>query len=304
MANKVMIVGTGNVGMSFGYALVHQRTNVNELILVDINKEDAEGEAIDLRDTLAVAPAYLKIRSGEYSDATDCDIIVITAGVPQKPGESRMDLLKKNAAIFKDMIGQIMASGFNGIFVIVSNPMDVLTYLTWRYSGLPPERVIGSGTVLDSARLRYRISQRLHVHPKAIHAYQVGEHGDSELALWSCANVGGQDVRDLIDAQARAEIEEYARKEAYTIIEKKGATYYGIGSCLTTIVNCILNDENRILPVSNYDELSGTYNGFPAVLGREGIVRRIGLKISDDEQIKLNASIQVLRDAIRELGEE
>lgn len=304
MANKVMIVGTGNVGMSFGYALVHQRTNVNELILVDINKEDAEGEAIDLRDTLAVAPAYLKIRSGEYSDATDCDVIVITAGVPQKPGESRMDLLKKNAAIFKDMIGQIMASGFNGIFVIVSNPMDVLTYLTWRYSGLPPEKVIGSGTVLDSARLRYRISQRLHVHPKAIHAYQVGEHGDSELALWSCANVGGQDVRDLIDAQARAEIEEYARKEAYTIIEKKGATYYGIGSCLTTIVNCILNDENRILPVSNYDELSGTYNGFPAVLGREGIVRRIGLKISDDEQIKLNASIQVLRDAIRELGEE
>lgn len=304
MANKVMIVGTGNVGMSFGYALVHQRTNVNELILVDINKEDAEGEAIDLRDTLAVAPAYLKIRSGEYSDATDCDVIVITAGVPQKPGESRMDLLKKNAAIFKDMIGQIMASGFNGIFVIVSNPMDVLTYLTWRYSGLPPERVIGSGTVLDSARLRYRISQRLHVHPKAIHAYQVGEHGDSELALWSCANVGGQDVRDLIDAQARAEIEEYARKEAYTIIEKKGATYYGIGSCLTTIVNCILNDENRILPVSNYDELSGTYNGFPAVLGREGVVRRIGLKISDDEQIKLNASIQVLRDAIRELGEE
>lgn len=304
MANKVMIVGTGNVGMSFGYALVHQRTNINELILVDVNKEDAEGEAIDLRDTLAVAPAYLKIRSGEYTDAADCDVIVITAGVPQKPGETRMDLLKKNAAIFKDMIGQIMATGFNGIFVVVSNPMDVLTYLTWRYSGLPPERVIGSGTVLDSARLRYRISQRLHVHPKAIHAYQVGEHGDSELALWSCASVGGQDVRDLIDTQARAEIEDYTRKEAYTIIEKKGATYYGIGSCLTTIVNCILNDENRILPVSNYDELSGTYNGYPAVLGREGIVRRLGLKISDDEQIKLNASIQVLRDAIRELGEE
>jgi L-lactate dehydrogenase len=304
MANKVMIVGTGNVGMSFGYALVHQRTSVNELILVDINKEDAEGEAIDLRDTLAVAPAYLKIRSGEYSDASDCDIIVITAGAPQKPGESRMDLLRKNAAIFKDMIGQIMASGFNGIFIIVSNPMDVLTYLTWRYSGLPPERVIGSGTVLDSARLRFRIAQRLHVHPQSIHAYQVGEHGDSELALWSCASVGGQDVRDLIDAQARAEIEEFARHEAYTIIEKKGATYYGIGSCLTTIVNCILNDENRILPVSNYDELSGTYNGFPAVLGREGIVRRVGLKIADDEQIKFNASIQVLRDAIKEVETE
>ena len=191
MANKVMIVGTGNVGMSFGYALVHQRTSVNELILVDINKEDAEGEAIDLRDTLAVAPAYLKIRSGEYSDALDCDIIVITAGIPQKPGESRMDLLRKNAAIFKDMIGQIMASGFSGIFVVASNPMDVLTYLTWRYSGLPPERVIGSGTVLDSARLRFRVAQRLHVHPQSIHAYQIGEHGDSEFALWSCASVGG-----------------------------------------------------------------------------------------------------------------
>ena len=132
MANKVMIVGTGNVGMSYGYALVHQRTNVNELILVDINTEDAEGEAIDLRDTLAVSPAYLKIRSGSYADAGDCDLIVITAGVPQKPGETRMDLLKKNAAIFKDMIGQIMAAGFDGVFLVVSNPMDVLTYLTWR----------------------------------------------------------------------------------------------------------------------------------------------------------------------------
>ena len=193
MANKVMIVGTGNVGMSYGYALVHQRTNVNELILVDINTEDAEGEAIDLRDTLAVSPSYLKIRSGSYADAGDCDLIVITAGVPQKPGETRMDLLKKNAAIFKDMIGQIMASGFNGIFLIVSNPMDVLTYLTWRYSGLPAERVIGSGTVLDSSRLRFRLSQRLHVHPKNIHAYQVGEHGDT------------RDIHDCGDAHEHAQ---------------------------------------------------------------------------------------------------
>jgi L-lactate dehydrogenase len=158
--------------------------------------------------------------------------------------------------------------------------------------------------VLDSARLRFRVAQRLHVHPQSIHAYQIGEHGDSEFALWSCASVGGQDVRDLIDAQARAEIEDYARHEAYTIIEKKGATYYGIGSCLTAIVNCILNDENRILPVSNYDEMSSTYNGFPAVLGREGIVRRVGLKIADDEQIKFNTSIQVLRDAIKEVETE
>ena len=220
MANKVMIVGTGNVGMSYGYALVHQRTSVNELVLVDINIDDAEGEAIDLRDALAVSPSYLKIRSGSYADAGDCDLIVITAGVPQKPGESRMDLLKKNAAIFKDMIGQIMATGFNGIFLVASNPMDVMTYLTWRYSGLPAAHVIGSGTVLDSSRLRYRLSQRLHVHPKNVHAYQVGEHGDTEFALWSCANVGCQPIRTLLGEQDLTEIEDYARNEAYDIIKK------------------------------------------------------------------------------------
>lgn len=303
MANKVMIVGTGNVGMSYGYALIHQRTSVNELVLVDINEEDAAGEAIDLHDTLAVSPSYLKISAGTYADAADCDIVAITAGVPQKPGETRMDLLKKNAAIFKDMIGQIMDSGFDGIFLVVSNPMDVLTYLTWRYSGLPAERVIGSGTVLDSARLRYRLSQRLHIHPKNVHAYQIGEHGDTEFTLWSCAYAGGQPIMDLTTAQERAEIEDAVRNEAYKIIEKKGATYYGIGSCMASITNCILNDENRILPVSNYDELSDTYNGYPAVLGRQGIVRRLGLKISAEEQIKLNNSIRALQDAIGSVKE-
>ena len=300
MANKVMVVGTGNVGMSYAYALVHQRTAVNELVLVDINTADAEGEAIDLRDALTVSPSYLKITDGSYADAADCDLIVITAGVPQKPGESRMDLLKKNAAIFKDMIDQIMASGFHGIFLVASNPMDVMTYLVWRYSGLPKEHVIGSGTVLDSSRLRYRVSQRLRINPKNVHAYQVGEHGDSEFALWSCANAGGQPITDLIGAQELSEIEDYARKEAYTIIEKKGATYYGIGSCLASITNCIMNDERRILPVSNYDEFSGTYNGFPAVVGADGIIRRIGLQISDVEQEKFQNSIKVLKEAIAE----
>ena len=303
MANKVMIVGTGNVGMSYGYALVHQRTSVNELVLVDINVDDAEGEAIDLRDALAVSPSYLKIRSGSYADAGDCDLIVITAGVPQKPGESRMDLLKKNAAIFKDMIGQIMATGFNGIFLVASNPMDVMTYLTWRYSGLPAAHVIGSGTVLDSSRLRYRLSQRLHVHPKNVHAYQVGEHGDTEFALWSCANVGCQPIRTLLGEQDLTEIEDYARNEAYDIIKKKGATYYGIGSCLAMITNCILNDECRILSVSNSDEMSGTYNGFPAIVGADGIVRRLGIKIDAKEQEKLDRSIKTLREAIAEVGE-
>ncbi len=300
MSNKVMIVGTGNVGMSFAYALINQRTAVNELILVDINEQDAEGEAMDLRDALAVSPSYLKINNGTYADAADADVIVITAGVPQKPGESRMDLLKKNAAIFKEMISEIKQSGFKGIFLVVSNPLDVMTYLTYKYSGFPPEKVIGSGTVLDSARLRKYLAEKLHVHPKSVHAYQIGEHGDSELALWSTADIGGQKISDLLSPQELDEIEDKARKEAYAIIERKGATYYGIGTCLAAITNCILNDENRILPVSNYDPFSDTYNGFPAIVGRTGIKRRLGLALSPIEQQKLNHSIEVIKQAISE----
>jgi L-lactate dehydrogenase len=301
--SKVMIVGTGNVGASIGYCLVNQRTAVSELILTDINMEDAEGEAMDLRDALAVSPSYMKIKSGTYADAGDCDIIVITAGVPQKPGESRMDLLKKNAAIFKDMVGQIMDSGFNGIFIVVTNPMDVLTYLVWRYSGLPAEQVIGSGTILDSARLRYRVAERLGVHPKSVHAFQIAEHGDTEFALWSSATVAGQPVTDLLDQNALDEIEDFARNEAYEIINKKGATYYGIGACVTKLINCILSDERRVLPVSSFDDFNGVYNGFPAVVGRHGIVRRVGVKLSEKEGIKMQKSVNALKTAIKEAGE-
>ena len=171
--NKIMIVGTGNVGASVAFALVNQRTAVNEIILTDIMADDAEGEAMDLADALAVAPSYVKIKNGTYKDAGDCDIVVITAGAAQKPGETRLELLKKNAKILKDMTGQIMESGFRGIFIVVTNPMDVLTYLTYKYSGLPAEKVIGSGTILDSARLRQRIAGYLDVNPKSVHAYQV-----------------------------------------------------------------------------------------------------------------------------------
>ncbi len=301
MANKVMIVGTGNVGASVGYCLINQRTAVSELVLTDINMEDAEGEAMDLRDTLAVSPSFMKISAGTYKDAGDCDIIIITAGVPQKPGETRMDLLKKNAAIFKDMIDQIMESGFNGIFIVVSNPMDVLTYLTWRYSGLPAEQVIGSGTILDSARLRYRISERLGVSPKSVHAFQIGEHGDTEFALWSLSNLGGQPLSDFLKQSELDEIEEFARKEAYEIINKKGATYYGIGACVTKLVNCILGDEKRVLPVSSYDDFAGVYNGFPAVVGRHGIVRRLELQLTEAEGIKFQKSNNALKQAISEV---
>lgn len=296
--NKIMIVGTGNVGASIAFALINQRTAVNEIILTDIIASDAEGEAMDLRDALAVSPSYVKIKNGTYKDAHDCDVVVITAGANQKPGESRMDLLKKNVNILKGMIEQIMASGFDGIFLVVSNPMDVLTYFTMKFSGLPVERVLGSGTILDSARLRTRIANYLDINPKSIHAYQIGEHGDTELTLWSLADAGGKKITELLPEQTRTDISNFVKNEAYDIIDKKGATYYGIATCVAQILNCILNDERRILAVSSYDNFSGTSFGFPSVVGRGGVIRRLDLKISEHEGVELQKSINTLKKAI------
>ncbi len=297
--NKIMIVGTGNVGASIAFALVNQRTAVNEIVLTDIIAKDAEGEAMDLADALAVAPSYVKIHRGTYKDAKDCDVVVITAGAAQRPGETRMQLLKKNVNILKGMIEQIMASGFNGIFLVVTNPMDILTYYTWKFSGLPYERVIGSGTVLDSARLRQRVASFLNVNPKSVHAYQVGEHGDSEFSVWSLADVGGQRVTEMLPAETLKGISEFVSGEAYQIIEKKGATYYGIATCVAQILNCILNDEMRVLPVSSYDNFSGTCFGWPSVVGRAGVLRRLDIKLSEQEGILLQKSINVLQKAIK-----
>jgi L-lactate dehydrogenase len=299
MSNKVMLVGTGNVGTSVAYTLVNQRTAVNELILTDINQADAEGEAMDLEDALAVAPSYLKIRAGNYSDAKDADIVIITAGAPQKDqNETRLQLLDRNKAILKSIVDPIMASGFDGIFIVISNPVDILAYYTWQYSGLPAEQVIGSGTILDSDRLRLRLGQRLGVHPKSVHAYMVGEHGDSELALWSSATVGGEPINRLVDQSARDEIEKSVRNKAYSIIQKKGATYYGIGAATARIINCILSDERRILPVSSLDDYADLYNGWPAVIGRHGVIRRLNLELSEQEGIKFEQSNNALRAII------
>ena len=297
--NKIMIVGTGNVGASIAYAITQQRTAVNEIILTDIVAKDAEGEAMDLNDVLAVAPSYVKIKKGTYSDAKDCDIVIITAGAPQKPGETRLHLLRKNANILGGMVEQIMASGFDGIFLVVTNPMDVMTYLTMKFSGLPSERVIGSGTLLDSARLQKRIAEYLNVNPKSVQAYQVGEHGDSEVTLWSLANVGGAKVAEMLPKVTLKGISEYVKNEAYAIIEKKGATHYGIATCVVQIVNSILNDEMRVLPVSSYDSFSETYYGWPSVVGREGIVRRLDIELSEKEAVDLQKSINVLSKAIK-----
>lgn len=295
--NKIMIVGTGNVGASIAFAALNQRTAINEIVLTDIMAEDAEGEAMDLRDALAVAPSHLKISNGTYRDAKDCDIVVITAGVAQKPGETRMELLNKNAAILKDMISQIMESGFDGIIIMVTNPMDVMTQMALEFSGLPAERVIGSGTILDSARLRERVSSYLNVNPKSVHAYQVGEHGDTELTLWSLADIGGQKVTELLPQDTLASISDFVKNEAYQIIEKKGATYYGIATCVLQLINCIFNDEMRVLPVSSYDDFSGTCFGWPTVVGRKGVMRRLDVKISEEEGIQLQKSINALKKA-------
>lgn len=295
----MMIVGTGNVGASIAFAILNQRTAINEIVLTDIVAEDAEGEAMDLLDALAVAPSYVRIKKGTYKDAKDCDVVVITAGAAQKPGETRLELLNKNVGILQGMVKEIMDSGFDGIFLVVTNPMDVMTYFALKFSGLPAERVIGSGTVLDSARLRQRVAGYLNINPKSVHAYQVGEHGDSELSLWSLAEVGGQKVTELLPKETLNGISDFVKNEAYEIINKKGATYYGIAVSVVMILDSIFNDELRVLPVSSFDNFSGTCFGWPTVVGRAGVVRRLDIKMSEKEGIDLQKSINVLSEAIR-----
>lgn len=301
MSNKVMIIGTGNVGASIGFSLVSQPTPVNELVLVDLNQADAEGEAMDLRDTLAVSPTYLKISAGSYQkDAESTDLVIFTAGAAQqKGGETRMDLLARNTKILHSVIDQLLESNFHGIFLIVTNPVDVMSYFAMQYSGFPSHKIIGSGTVLDSARLRYYLAERLNVSPKSVHAYQIGEHGDSEFAIWSTANVGGQPIQNLLKRTELEKIETATRLEAYKIIENKGATYYGIGACVTSIVNCIFNDERRVLPVSTYDSFSDTFFGFPSVISKKGVLCRLDTKLTEAEELKLQSSINVIKTAIK-----
>ena len=298
-----MIIGTGNVGASIGFSLVSSHNAINELALIDQDQADAEGEAMDLRDTLAVSPNFMKIHAGSYEkDSSDTDLVIITAGAAQKKGgETRTELLTRNAKIVKEIVENLVNNGFQGIFLMVTNPVDVLSYLVMEYSGFPSHKVIGSGTVLDSARLKYNIANRLGISPKSVHAYQVGEHGDSEFALWSNANIGGQPITDLISASELKNIETDTKNQAYEIINKKGATYYGIGACVTRIVNCIFNDENRVLPVSTYDNFSDCFFGFPTIVGRKGIVRRLDTELTEMEAIRMQSSINVIKRSLREV---
>lgn len=299
MNNKVVIIGCGNVGMSYAYALLNQKTYVNELALIDLDKERIAGEVMDLNHCLAFAPSKINIKVGDYSDCHDAKIVVIAAGANQSPGETRMDLINKNSEIFKSIITEVMNNGFNGIFLIATNPLDVMTYLTYKYSKLEANKVIGSGTSLDTARLRFMIGNKLKINPKNVHGYVIGEHGDSEFVPWSHVNVGFQSIKDFLDENDMNDIEQEVRNAAYEIINKKGATYYGIGMCLVRITNAILGDENTIITVSNYDINNDVFISIPAVLNKDGIKHRIYFNLNEDENNKLNNSINVIKEAIK-----
>jgi len=302
MNNKVVIIGCGNVGMSYAYALLNQRTYVNRLILIDINKERTIGEAMDLNHCLPYAPSKISINVGNYSDCKDARIVVIAAGANQKPGETRLDLIDKNAKIFKEIVDNVMLSGFNGIFLIATNPLDVMTYLTYKYSGLPSSRVIGTGTSLDTARLQLMIGKKLCINPKNIQAYVIGEHGDSEFIPWSNANISLQNIKEFFSEQELNELEDDVRNAAYEIINKKGATYYGIGMALVRITNAILGNENTIISLSVYDQENDVYIGMPAIVNSTGATRRIRLELTKIEEEKLTNSIKIIKENINHVN--
>lgn len=304
---KVVLVGTGMVGMSFAYAALNQSI-CGEMVLIDVNKERAVGEAMDLNHGLAFARSNMKIYAGDYSDCSDADIVVIAAGVAQKEGETRLDLLQRNVEVFKSVVTPIIKSGFDGIFLVATNPVDIMTRVTYELSRFGASRVIGSGTTLDSARLRYLLGDYLTVDPKNIHAYVIGEHGDSEFVPFSQALVGTKSILSVVedhpmlyDKEKLASIEEQVRTAAYKIIAAKRATYYGIGMALTRIVKAILGDENSILTCSA--KLSGEYGikdvfiGVPSIIGRNGLKQVVELSLTDEEAEKLTRSAQVLQES-------
>jgi L-lactate dehydrogenase len=306
---KVILVGDGAVGSSYAFSLVNQGI-AQELGIVDIFKEKTQGDAEDLSHALAFTSPK-KIYSADYSDAHDADLVVLTSGAPQKPGETRLDLVEKNLRITKQVVTEIVVSGFDGIFLVAANPVDILTYATWKFSGFPKERVIGSGTSLDSARFRQALAEKLDIDARSVHAYIMGEHGDSEFAVWSHANVAGVNLEEFLkDTQGVKEEElvelfESVRDAAYSIIEKKGATFYGIAVALARITKAILDNENAVLPLSTFQEgqyegVEGLYIGQPAIVGDKGIVRPVNIPLNDAELQKMQASAKQLKTILDE----
>jgi len=309
--NKVVIVGTGMVGMSYAYSMLNQGT-CEELVLIDIDKKRAEGEAIDLNHGLSFAPRKMNIYAGDYSDCKDAYLICITAGAIQLEGETRLDLLNKNTKIMKSIISEIKKSGFNGIILVATNPVDIMTYVAWKLSGYEKSKVIGSGTTLDSARLRYTLSEKLDVNPKDINAYVMGEHGDSQFVAWSYAFSGVQPIYQIaskkdgkIGFEDLEQIEDEVRNIAYKIIDCKKSTYYGIGMALARITRAILENENSVLTVSSF--LNGEYNqndvyiAVPSIVNKDGVREVIHLALENMEKNKLNNSIEIMNQHLLSL---
>jgi L-lactate dehydrogenase len=309
-SSKVVIIGSGFVGSSIAYATLI-RGLCNELILVDIDRDKAEGEAMDLGHGLPFIPP-VEIRAGGFEECEGAEIIVITAGANQKPGETRLDLVQKNAKIMQSILDQVVKYERNAILIIVSNPVDVLTTFARKITNLPPEHIIGSGTVLDTARFRYTLSQRCGVSASNIHAYVVGEHGDSEVLLFSSASIAGSPIRSLcVNCKEACEkdwhdqVASEVRKSAYEIISRKGATYYGIGLSCAQIMQAILRDEQKVLTVSSliddhYRDL-GVALSVPSILGRHGIVRRLDLQMDSFEQELFQKSVKTLQESLAEI---
>lgn len=308
---RVAIIGAGNVGATTAYALLINGV-ASEIVLIDANRERAEGEAMDLNHAMPFTPPA-HVWAGDYADCASADIVVITAGTAQRPGETRLDLLKRNAAIFQQIVPCVVAQTRDAILIIATNPVDVLTYVAGKVSGLPASRVIGSGTILDTARFRYLLSQHFSVDPRSVHAFIIGEHGDSQVATWSLANIAGVKLDEfcqlsdcVLDAAARDAIAQNTRRAAYEIIQRKGATYYAVASGLVRLIGAIVRSENSVLSVSScvqglYD-LPEVWLSLPCVVNRGGIDRVLLLPLSDDERAALQSSARVIREAIDSLG--
>ncbi|WP_112181821.1 MULTISPECIES: L-lactate dehydrogenase [Paraliobacillus] len=306
---KVVIIGTGFVGASYAYALLNQGI-VNELVLIDLNMERAEGEARDLNHGMPFG-SPMKIRAGNYAECKNADMVVITAGANQGPGETRLDLATKNAKIMKGIVTNIMDNGFTGIMLVATNPVDVLSHVALEVSGLPKERVIGSGTILDTARFRYLLSEYYQVDSRNVHAYIMGEHGDSELPVWSHVQIGGVplkkygNISSIDEDKDMQKIFENVRDAAYHIIERKGATYYGIGLGLARLTKAMLYNENSIVTVSTLFQgeygIKDVYLGVPAVVNEYGVREMLELDLNDTELKQLHDSADILKDMTKKV---
>ena len=307
---KAAIIGCGFVGSASAFALM-QSGLFSEIVLIDADKDKAEGEALDISHGLPFAKP-MQIYAGDYDDAADASIAIVTAGAGQKPGETRLDLVKKNVGIFGKIIPEFKKRDFQGILLIVANPVDILTYAAARLSGLPENRVFGSGTVLDTARLKYILGEHLGVDSRSVHAFILGEHGDSEIAAWSSANVSGVPLNDFCEMRghhdhikAMHDIAESVKNSAYEIIEKKKATYYGIAMSVRRICEAIVLDQKSVLPVSHIQHgafgIDGVPLSVPAIVGKDGIEAAVPISLSDEEQDALQQSADALEKVIEGL---